>query len=682
VPSRSGAALILKTLKDMKPIFIDFETYSREDIKSGGAYRYTQSPDFEILLIGYAIEDGDVNIIDMTQTGSIMEFAAFVRLISSPQYTIVAHNAQFERLCLKAYKVDIPADRFMCTATLALYAGFPESLGNLSKALDLKEGKKGTGLALIKFFCQPQKPTKDRPEEYRNDPKDFHDKWDEFIDYLRYDVLSEREALGRLDYCDFPQSEIELYKLDQDINDNGIAIDLELAERAEALNDEYCDGLKNEIKTKYGISSLKSTIQLKNFVMIQTGKNFDSFRKEDIDTIIAECDNERVDEVLNARKIINKTSNAKYTSMRNCVCFDGRVHGLYRFYGAGRTGRWAGRLVQMQNLPRNYIHDLDGARDNAKHFCLADFQTFWGNVPDTLSQLIRTTFVAPEGTTFHIADYSAIEARVLACLCREEWRIDAFKHSKDIYAVSASMTFGLPVEECGKGTHYRQQGKVTELALGYGGWVGAMSAMDYENAIDPSLYKDIILRWRDASPRIVEFWEALDSRAKLCIRNKKDVQVIRYGVHVCTFQWFNENNSLAILLPSGRRLFYPFCRIATKNVHGRDREVITYRGQDLTGKWADLDTYGGKLTENITQAISRDLLAYGMQTIVQRYPMVKIVGHIHDETVNETPLDDFGDPVVSLEEICTAMAATPKWAEVFGIPLKAEGFTSNYYKKD
>lgn len=665
----------------MKPIFIDFETYSSEDIKSGGAYRYTQSPDFEILLIGYAVGNGVVHIVDMTQPVQC-GYEEFLDLIRDEQYTIVAHNAQFERLCLKAYGIDIPADRFMCTATLALYAGFPESLGILSKALDLQEGKKGTGLALIKFFCQPQKPTKDKPEEYRNDPKDFPDKWDEFIDYLRYDVLSEREAMGRLDYCNFPQSEIELYKLDQDINDNGITIDLELAERAEALNDEYCEGLKNEIKTKYGISSLKSTIQLKNFVMIQTGKNFDSFRKEDIDTIIAECDNERVDEVLNARKIINKTSNAKYTSMRNCVCFDGRVHGLYRFYGAGRTGRWAGRLVQMQNLPRNYIHDLNGARDNAKHFCLADFQTFWGNVPDTLSQLIRTTFVAPEGTTFHIADYSAIEARVLACLCREEWRIDAFKHSKDIYAVSASMTFGLPVEECGKGTHYRQQGKVTELALGYGGWVGAMSTMDYEKAIDPVLYKDIILRWRAASPRVVEFWEALDSRAKLCIRNKKDVQVIRYGVHVCTFQWFKENNSLAILLPSGRRLFYPFCRIATKNVHGRDREVITYRGQDLTGKWADLDTYGGKLTENITQAISRDLLAYGMQTIVQRYPMVKIVGHIHDETINETPLDDFGDPVVSLDEICTAMAATPDWAKPFGIPLKAEGFTSNYYKKD
>ena len=666
----------------MKPIFIDFETYSSEDIKSGGAYRYTQSPDFEILLIGYAIEDGDVNIIDMTRSDAYEQFTDFINLILDEQYTIVAHNAQFERLCLMAYGINIPAERFLCTATMALYAGFPESLGNLSKALDLKEGKKGTGLALIKFFCQPQKPTRAKPEEYRNLSKDYSEKWEEFIDYLRYDVLSEREALGRLDYCDFPQSEIELYRLDQDINDNGIAVDMELAERADALNEEFCNELKSRIKTKYGISSLKSTMQLKDFVLINTGKSFDSFCKEDIEEIMQECDNERVDEVLNARKIINKTSNAKYTAMRNCVCFDGRVHGLYRFYGAGRTGRWAGRLVQMQNLPRNYIHDLDGARDNVKHMCLADFELFWGNVPDTLSQLIRTTFVAPEGTTFHVADYSAIEARVLACLCREDWRIDAFRNGKDIYVVSASMTFSLPEDQCGKGTHYRQQGKVTELALGYGGWVGAMSTMDYEKAIDPALYKDIILRWRAASPRVVEFWEALDSRAKLCIRNKKDVEVIRYGVHVCTFQWFKENNSLAILLPSGRRLFYPFCRISTKSVHGRDREVITYKGQDLTGKWADLDTYGGKLTENITQAVSRDLLAYGMQEIVKRYPAVKIVGHIHDETVNEVPLDDFGEPTVSLKEICEAMAVTPKWADAFGIPLKAEGFTSNYYKKD
>lgn len=676
----------------MKPIFIDFETYSSEDIKNGGAYRYTQSPDFEILLIGYAVGNGAVHIVDMMQPVQC-GYEEFLDLIRDEQYTIVAHNAQFERLCLKAYGIDIPADRFMCTATLALYAGFPESLGNLSKALDLKEGKKGTGLALIKFFCQYQKPTKAKPEGYRNDPKDFPDKWEEFIDYLRYDILSEREALARLDYCKFPQSEIDLYRLDQDINDNGIAVDMELAERADALNEELCNELKSRIKTKYGISSLKSTPQLKDFVMIQTGKIFDSFRKEDIEQIMQECDNERVDEVLNARKIINKTSNAKYTAMRNCVCFDGRVHGLYRFYGAGRTGRWAGRLVQMQNLPRNYIHDLDGARDNVRHMCLADFELFWGDVPDTLSQLIRTAFVAPVGATFHIADYSSIEARVLACLCREDWRIEAFRNGKDIYAVSASMTFSLPEDQCGKGTHYRQQGKVTELALGYGGWVGAMSMMDYERSVDPALYKDIILRWRAASPRIVEFWEALDSRAKICIRNKKDVEVIRYGVHVCTFQWFKENNSLAILLPSGRRLFYPFCRIATKSVNGRDREVIIYKGQgsaekkkkekkEENQKWVDLDTYGGKLAENITQAVSRDLLAYGMQEIVQRYPMVKIVGHIHDETVNETPLDDFGDPVVSLEEICTAMAATPKWAEVFGIPLKAEGFTSKYYKKD
>ena len=437
-----------------------------------------------------------------------------------------------------------------------------------------------------------------------------------------------------------------------------------------------------EIKDLYGISSLKSTAQLKNFCLIRTGKNFDSFRKEDIDAIIEECNDEQVADVLESRKIINKTSNAKYTSMLNCVCPDGRVHGLYRYYGAGRTGRFAGRLVQMQNLPRNYITELDACRDDAKKGDLSTFEMFWGDAPGMLSQLIRTAFIADTGKVFVVADYSAIEARVLAGLAREEWRLDAFRNGKDIYVVSASRTFSLPENQCGKGTHYRQQGKVTELALGYEGWVGAMEVMDYEKSIDPALYKDIILRWRDASPRIVEFWGTLDSKAKLCIRNKKRVDVIVYGVWVCAFEWFADNNSLAILLPSGRRLFYPECKIKTKSIKGRERSVITYMGTDLTGKWAKLDTYGGKLTENITQAVSRDLLVHGMQTIRERFPDVDIVGHIHDETVNEVPLDDFGEPTVSLSEICQAMATTPEWAEPFGIPLNAEGFISKYYKKD
>lgn len=664
----------------INPIFIDFETFSGEDIKSAGAYRYTQAMDFEILLVGYAVGfDGEVNIVDLT-SDPLYEWSKFLSLIKDTNYTIVAHNAAFERLCLLAYGVTIPAERFLCTATLALYAGFPEKLSMLSAALELKEGKKGTGLPLIKFFCNYQ--TDKEGKIYRNMMRDFPEKREEFIDYLRYDVLSEREALQRLMYCDFPQSEMELYALDQYINDTGIAIDKDLAELAAQMNDQFCEILKGRIKEQYNVSSLKSTAQLKNFVMMRTGRSFDSFRKEDIDTIIAECDDYAVTEVLNARKIINKTSNAKYTAMLNSVCSDGRVRGLYRFYGAGRTGRWAGRLVQMQNLPRNYINDLDTARADVKSLDLYTFEAFYGNVPDTLSQLIRTTFVAPAGTVFHVADYSAIEARVLACLAREDWRVDAFRHGKDIYAVSASRSFSLPEDQCGKGTHYRQQGKVTELALGYGGWVKALETMDYEKAIDPALYKDIILKWRAASPRIVELWDALDQGAKVCIRNKKSVEVIRYGVHVVTFDWLADNDTLCIALPSGRRLFYPFCKIARKTINGNVRDVIAYKGQDLTGKWGNLDTYGGKLTENITQAVSRDLLAYGMQQIVKRYPEVKIVGHIHDETVNQIPIDDFGEPVIALEEICEAMAATPEWAKPFDIPLRAEGFTSSYYKKD
>lgn len=662
----------------INPIFIDFETFSSENIKAGGAYRYTMSFDFEILLVGYAIGDGDVVIVDVANDAA--EWRRFKDLIRDERYTIVAHNAQFERLCLKAYGIDIPADRFLCTASLALYAGFPESLKMVSSALNLKEGKKGTGLALIKFFCLPQQDK--AGNTYRNYMQDFPEKAEEFIDYLRYDVLSEREVYHRLEYCMFPDSEREVYALDQYINDTGIKVDIGLATNAEKINNEFCDGLKNRIKDLYGISSLKSTAQLKNFCLIRTGKSFDSFRKEDIDAIIEECNDEQVADVLESRKIINKTSNAKYTAMLNCVCPDGRVHGLYRYCGAGRTGRFAGRLVQMQNLPRNYINELDSCREDAKNVDLATFELFWGNVPGMLSQLIRTAFIADEGKTFVVADYSAIEARVLAGLACEEWRLDAFRNGKDIYVVSASRTFSLPEEQCGKGTHYRQQGKVTELALGYGGWVGAMETMDYEKSIDPALYKDIILRWRDASPRIVEFWEVLESKAKLCIRNKARVDVIQHGVWVCRFEWFEENSSLAILLPSGRRLFYPECKIKTKSIKGRECSVITYMGTDLTGKWSELNTYGGKLTENLTQAVSRDILVYGMQTIRDRYPEVDIVGHIHDETVNEVPVDDFGEPVVSLKEICQAMASTPEWAEPFGIPLNAEGFISNYYKKD
>lgn len=662
----------------MKPIFIDFETRSGEDIKKGGAYRYTRASSFSILLVGYAIGDGDVKIIDLasgTKEG-FSKWKEFLSLILDEQYTIVAHNAQFERLCLQAYGVGIPARRFLCTASLALYAGFPESLKGLSAALKLEEGKKGTGLPLIKFFCCPQK------DGTYNNPADHTEKWEEFKDYLKYDVLSEREAYARLQYVQFPQSEIDVYQLDQDINDNGIKIATRLAKQAEKLNAEYCTALSKRVCDLHGLTSLKSTPQLKAFILEKVGRSYESFRKEDILTIMEECNNEDVNEVLGARLILNKTSNAKYAAMLACVCDDGRVHGLYRYYGAGRTGRFAGRLVQMQNLPRNYIHLLDEAREDAIRLDLETFEMFWGNVPDTLSQLIRTAFIAPSGTVFHVADYSAIEARVLACLAREEWRMQAFKENKDIYVVSASMTFEIPVEQCGKGTPYRQQGKVTELALGYSGWVRAMEAMDYEKAINPDHYKDIILRWRDKSPRIVEFWDALETGAKLCIRNKRDVEVVRYGVKACTFQWFTENDSLAILLPSGRRLFYPFCRLKTKEVHGKPREVITYMGQDLTGKWAELDTYGGKLTENITQAVARDLLVAGMQQINKRYSSVKIVGHIHDETVNQTPLDPFGEPEVSLKEICEAMAFVPDWAKDFGFPLKAEGFTSPYYKKD
>lgn len=668
----------------MTPIFIDFETYSSEPIKTAGMYRYTESSDFEILLAGYAVGmGGEVNVIDSEDDEFYLKFHEFVDLLYKKEYFIVAHNAAFERLCILAYKYEFPPEKFLCTATLSLYAGFPEALGRLSKVLHLEEGKKDTGKDLIKFFCVPQPVSKKNPEGKRNLPCDHPEEWKNFRTYLKYDVLSEREVYRKLLYALPSAHEHKIYALDQRINDNGVNLDIRLAMRADALNRQYVDTMRGEVENEFGVN-LKSTPSLKKFVKDTTGRNYDKFRKEDMDTIIAECGDEDVTAVLNARRIVNKTSCAKYAAMLGSVCADGRLRGLYRYYGAKRTGRWAGRLVQMQNLPQNHLRYLDEVRDDVKSdMPLETFELFWSDrIPDTLSQLIRTAFIAGDNHVFHVADYSAIEARVIACISREEWRMKAFTEGKDIYVASASMMFGLPYDQCGKGTPYRQHGKVAELALGYGGWVRAMETMDRKKEIPAEQYKGIILKWRDKSPHIVELWEEMEKAAKLCIRNKKTVHVDRYGVRACSFEWEVNNSSLCMRLPSGRRLFYPFASLKTKEVFGNPRQVICYMGENEQGQWVELDTYGGKLTENLIQAIARDLLAHGMMEIERRFPVVKICGHVHDETINRVPVMKNGKPVISLQDICDAMADIPEWAKPYDFPLHAEGFTSSYYKKD
>lgn len=668
----------------MKKIFIDFETYSDVDIKKGGMYRYVESEDFEILLIGYAIDDGPFQCIDLTQYDDCHDF---FRLIQQPDTLIYAHNATFERLCLRAYGYDIPASKFRCTATLSLYAGFPESLGKVSQAMKLTDGKLDTGLNLIKLFCVPQRDGK------RIYPEEYPEKWESFKEYLKYDILSEREIESKLRHIEIPAAEIENYAIDQAINDRGCRIDIHLASKAKTIFDNYMAVLNAKVHEKYGIASLKSSKQINDFVFAMTGKQFDSINKDTIDGIIKECDNEDVTRVLTARKIAYKTSVAKFGAMLDCVCKDGTVKGLYRFYGANRTGRWAGRMVQMQNLTKSYFEtdeELEAAREDVKSFGLDDLILMYDNIPSLLSQLLRTAFIARKGYKFKVADFSAIEARVIACLANEQWRIDTFRRGGDIYITSAARTFGLDEASIDKHSPYRQQGKVTELALGYGGWVGAIKTMDKKGAIPEDAIKDIILRWRDASPNIVKLWRELENSAKRAVMAKREVPVIIDGRTICTFYWIPQFNTLAMRLPSGRSLHYPFASVKNKTIRyangdSKDVEAICYYGVAGTadkgrpaGSWCELDTYGGKLTENLIQAFSRDLLASALKNVLSLRPGDSgIVGHVHDELIDEV-LEDGGE---SLDDVCTAMCILPEWAKVFDIPLNAEGFESYFYKK-
>lgn len=659
----------------MRNVYIDFETYSEEPIKTAGMYRYTESDSFEILLIGYAVEDEDPKIIDLA---NFEDPLPFFKLVQEPDVLIHAHNATFERLCLRAYGYDIPATKFRCSATKALYCGFPESLGKVSAAMKLVEGKLDTGSALIKLFSCPQK------DGSRIYPEEYPDKWEDFKKYLEYDVRSEREIDHKLSHIEMPESEIELYGIDQMINDRGTRVDTELARNADAIYKEYLKRLNEKIKQKYGITSLKSTKQISAFIEERTGKVYDTINKNTINQIIAECNDKDVTRVLTARKIAYKTSIAKYAAMLNCLCKDGSAKGLYRFYGANRTGRWAGRIVQQQNLPQNHLEELEAVRNDVKRMDLDELMLFYDNIPSVLSQLIRTAFIARDGHIFRVADFSAIEARVIAVLANETWRIETFRRGGDIYVTSAARTFNMKESECGKGTPYRQQGKVTELALGYGGWIGAIKTMDRDGAIPEENIKNIILKWRDASPKIVSLWRILEESAKRAILAKRNVPVVIDGKVICSFYWIPQYNTLALKLPSGRSLHYPNSSIKRKKIRyangdSKEVEAIHYWGLDQTsGKWVELDTYGGKLTENLVQAVSRDLLASAMRNVLDLGEDIGIVGHIHDELITEC----WENSHITLDDVCIAMAILPDWAKPFDIPLRAEGFNSYFYKKD
>lgn len=672
----------------MRYLFIDFETFSETDIKTAGNYKYCEDPNFEILLCGYMFDtDTEVSILDLSVTKDLQAFHDLFRSVSADlDITIVAHNANFERICLKEYGYDIDPMRFFCTANMSLYCGMPPSLDAVSKILDLQDKKLGTGKNLIRYFSMPCKPTKTNGMRTRNFPAHNPDGWEEFKEYLKYDVLSEREIFNKLSRFDFPLLEQRIYAADQRINDYGIKADLQLAKAAQDMDEQYKERLATLARDKYGIDSLKSMPQLKNFIYDRTGVIVTSLNKASIDDVINEiqasetatdADKQAVLEVIDLRKEVGKTSNAKYTAILASAGRGDRIRGLFRYYGANRTGRWAGRLVQLQNLPQNHIEDLNGARDLAKMHDLDMMEVIYDKPTHILSQLIRTTFIAPEGYTFSVADFSAIEARVIAWTANEKWRLDLFKDPKaDIYCASASKMFGVPVH---KGDELRQRGKVAELALGYGGGVNALTTMDIKKALTDEEKPEILSKWREANKKVVSLWKSLENAAKTCI-GTRTAQVYKIdALASVTFRY--ESGAMTIELPSGRKLFYPSARLGNRTIQGVngdfDVQDISYFGQDqTTGKWVKLHTYGGKLTENIIQAISRDLLANAIFKVFDLD--YNIVLHVHDEIAAEIPKD--GNEEIVLQQMIDAMCTAPEWAA--NIPLRAAGYITDYYKKD
>lgn len=672
----------------MRNLFIDLETFSTTDIKSAGNYKYCEDENFEILLCGYMWDtDTEVSIIDLTTPNGRTEFnELFTAVTNDPEVIIVCHNATFERICLREYGFDISPMRFFCTANMSLYCGMPASLEAISNILNLDDKKKGTGKNLIRYFSIPCKPTKTNGGRTRNLPEHAPDDWEEFIDYLRYDVLSEKEIFDKLSRFDFPEEEQRIYAADQRINDYGILADLELAHAAQDMDEEYKARLTERAEKEFGLSSLKSMPQLKGFIKERTGVVIDSLNKNSIEEVIktvaslknvSDEDKQAVLDVINLRREIGKTSNAKYTAILASAGRGNRIRGLFRYYGANRTGRWAGRLVQLQNLPQNHVEDLDGARELAKMHDLDMMEVIYDKPTHILSQLIRTAFIAPEGYTFAVADFSAIEARVIAWVANEQWRLDLFNDPKaDIYCASASKMFGVPVH---KGDDLRQRGKVAELALGYGGGVNALTTMDIKKALTEEEKPQILSKWREANKKVVSLWKSLENAAKTCIGTRRPQTFVIDELSTITFRY--EGGAMTIELPSGRKLFYPSARLSSRTISGANGEFdvqdISYMGQEqTTGKWAKLHTYGGKLTENIVQAISRDLLA---NAIFKVFDMgYNIVLHVHDEIAAEIPKD--GSEELTLNAMIDAMCSAPEWAA--SIPLRAAGYITDYYKKD
>ena len=657
----------------MGVLHIDIETYSSVDLMKSGVYRYAQAPDFGVLLLAYAFRDGPVMIVEPGPDKNQIDWPSMPSqlqtALTDPDTTKIAHNANFERTCLaKALGIETPPEEWECTMAQALIAGLPGSLDMASKALGL-EVQKQAGTMLINYFSKPCKPTKTNGGRTRNLPWHSQEKWEAFKAYCIQDVEVERAISHTLSRYPINDFEKRLWYFDQRINDRGVGIDTRMVSHALACGAHASEKLTAAATAITGLDNPNSVSQLKNWIGAQTGETPTSLNKEAVQEMLRTADNPDVEKALGLRAQMAKTSTKKYAAMEAATCEDGRVRGLLQYYGANRTGRWAGRLVQVQNLPRNYLPDLDLARETLISEDYEMFDILFGNTSDTLSQLVRTAFVPSKGGSFIVADFSAIEARVIAWLAGEKWRQDVFETHGKIYEASAAQMFGIPIEAVDKGL--RQKGKVAELALGYQGGPGALIQM---GALDMGLLEeelpDLVTAWRNSNTRIVRLWKEVEAAAKKAINNQT---VVDFG-HNMAFAY--KDGNLLIRLPSGRKLVYQKIAIG---VNEKGFQQITYMGvNQTTRKWEKTDTYGGKLVENITQAVARDCLAEALLTTdTQGY---EIVMHIHDEIVVDVPFDTETQLDRATNSIKAIMGRPLTWAP--GLKLTADAFVTTLYKKD
>lgn len=663
-------------MAEITSLEIDIESFSSVDLKKSGVYKYAESPDFEILLFGVSVDGGEVTVYDLASGDTVPE--EIIKALSDDSVIKWAYNASFERVCLSvwlrrnypqhfsSYSIEedtvrnyLDPSSWRCSLVWGAYMGLPLSLEGIGKVLKLENQKMAEGKALIRYFCVPCKPTKANGGRTRNLPEHDPVKWSTFIAYNKRDVETEMAIQQKLSKFPVPEFLWEEYHLDQEINDWGIQLDMVLVEQAIAIDERSREELSAKMRQLTALENPNSVQQMKEW-LTKHGLEVDSLDKKAVKELLKTAPPELA-EVLELRRRLAKSSVKKYQAMQNAVCADGRARGMFQFYGANRSGRWAGRLIQLQNLPQNHMAHLEDARSLVRSGDYALLSALYDSVPEVLSELIRTAFVPRDGYKFIVSDFSAIEARVLSFLAGESWRLKVFAENGDIYCASASAMFHVPVEKHGQNAHLRQKGKIAELALGYGGSVGALKSMGaLEMGLAEEELQPLVDAWRTSNPNIVQLWWDVDNAVKTTVRQRLDTET-----HGIRFRY--RSGMLFIILPSGRQLCYVKPKMGTNKFGG---DSVTYEGVGSTKKWERIESYGPKFVENIVQAISRDILMYAMRTLSHCF----IVGHVHDELIIECSMD------VSPDAVCEQMGRTPPWIE--GLNLRADGYETMFYKKD